>query len=61
MKILKEKSRVYNGKPYFKYKVNIPSEELEKAGFKEGDELEAKVKSGEIKLKVIESFSHKKA
>ena len=51
MKVLKEKSRVYNGKPYYKYKVNIPAEDLEKAGFKEGDELEAEVKKGEIVLK----------
>jgi len=51
MKILKEKSREYNGKPYYKYKVNIPFEDLEKAGFKEGDELEAEVKKGEITLK----------
>ncbi len=50
MKVLKEKSREYNGKSYFKYKVNIPSEDLEKAGFKEGDELTAEVKKGEIKL-----------
>ncbi len=51
MKIIKEKSREYNGKPYFKYKVNLPSEDLEKAGFKEGDELESDISKGEIKLK----------
>jgi hypothetical protein len=51
MKILKEKSREYNGKPYFKYKINIPEKELEKAGFKEGDELEAEAKKGEIRLR----------
>ncbi|MCR4326994.1 MAG: AbrB/MazE/SpoVT family DNA-binding domain-containing protein [Nanoarchaeota archaeon] len=51
MKILKEKSREYKGKDYHKYKVNLPSGLIEEAGFKEGDELEAKAKKGEILLK----------
>lgn len=51
MKILREKSREYKGKPYFKHKVNIPNKILEKAQFKEGDELEGKAKKGEIRLK----------
>lgn len=50
MKILKEKSREYKGKPYYKHKVNLPEELLKKSGFKEGDELKAEVKKGEIKL-----------
>jgi len=51
MKVLKEKSREYNGKSYFKYKVNIPEEKIKEAGFEEGDELEVESKNGEIKLK----------
>ncbi|MBL7148405.1 MAG: hypothetical protein ISS82_06265 [Nanoarchaeota archaeon] len=51
MKILKEKSREYKGKKYFKYKVNLPEELLKDSGFKEGDELKAEAKKGEIKLK----------
>lgn len=51
MKVLKEKSREYKGRPYFKYKVNIPEKIIKKAGFKEGDELEAKAKKGEIRLR----------
>jgi hypothetical protein len=51
MKILKEKSREYNGKPYFKYKINIPEEKLKDAQFKEGDELEAKASKGKIELR----------
>ncbi|MFW5847127.1 MAG: hypothetical protein ACOCUU_03140 [Nanoarchaeota archaeon] len=54
MKILKEKSREYNGKPYYKYKVNIPEKELKKANIKEGDELyvsESNSKKGEILLR----------
>ncbi len=53
MKILKEKSREYNGKSYFKYKINLPKEEIEKANFKEGDELIAESKKGEIKLRKV--------
>lgn len=51
MKILKEKSREYNGKSYYKYKVNIPEKLLKKAGFKAGTELNAEAKKGEIKLR----------
>jgi bifunctional DNA-binding transcriptional regulator/antitoxin component of YhaV-PrlF toxin-antitoxin module len=51
MKIIKEKSRVYNGKPYFKYKINLPEEVLKEAGLKEGDEVDAKVERGEVRLK----------
>ncbi len=51
MKILKEKSREYNGKSYYKYKVNIPEKILKKSGFKAGDELKADAKKGGIKLR----------
>ena len=51
MKILQEKSREYNGKPYFKFKINLPEDLLEKSGFQPGDELEAEAKKGEIKLR----------
>jgi len=51
MKILKEKSREYKGKPYYKYKVNIPGKILKESGFKEGDELQVKAKKGEVKLR----------
>ena len=51
MKILKEKSREYKGQSYYKYKINIPEIVLDKAGFKEGDELEANSEDGKIILK----------
>ena len=51
MKIEKVKSREYKNKAYYKYRIIIPSEILKKSGFKEGDELEAEAKKGEIKLK----------
>lgn len=50
MKVLKEKSREYKGKSYFKYKVNIPESALEKAGIKEGDELKIKTEKYKIVL-----------
>ena len=51
MKILKEKSREYKGKAYHKYKINIPEKLIKKADFKEGDELEAEAKKGEVRLR----------
>ena len=51
MKILKEKSREYKGKPYYKYKVNLPEETLKEAGFKEGDELETETSENKILLR----------
>jgi len=51
MKIQKQLSKKRGNKVYHKYILNLPSELLEKSGFKEGDELEAEAKKGEIKLK----------
>ena len=53
MKVLKEKSREYNGKEYYRYRINIPEEIIKEAGIIEGDNLEATTKKGEIKLKKI--------
>ena len=58
MKIIKEKSREYKGKPYFKYKINLPEESLKDAGFKEGEELESTISKGEIKLRKKKSSSY---
>jgi len=52
MKIEKVKSRKYNDKQYHKFRIIIPNNIMEKAGFKEGDELEADVKKGEVKLRI---------
>ena len=52
MKLQKRFLRKYNNKDYFKYMINLPPEVIEKAGFKEGDELEAvDVKKGELRLR----------
>jgi hypothetical protein len=51
MKILKERSREYNGKSYYKYKINLSSSIVRDADLKEGDELEYSIKDKVIKLK----------
>ena len=50
MKVMRVKSREYKGKKYYKYRINLPKEALKDAGFKEGDELKAVVKKGEMRL-----------
>ena len=50
MKIIKEKSRTYKGKSYFKYKVNIPEVALVSAGMREGNELDVSFEKGKITL-----------
>ena len=49
MKLQKHKTR--KDKNYFKYVMVLPEEVVKKAGLKEGDELEAEAKKGEIKLR----------
>ena len=51
MRILKEKSREYNGKAYYKYKVNLPEKVIKEAGFEEGDDLKVEVRKGEVRLR----------
>jgi len=51
MKIQKQLSKKRSDKKYYKSVLNLPSELLKKAGFKEGDELEAEAKKGEIRLR----------
>ena len=51
MKLQKHKSRKgRNGEDYYKYEVILPKEAVQDAGFKEGDELKAVVKKGEVRL-----------
>jgi len=53
MKLQKHPSRkAENGEDYFKWEVILPKEAVEKAQFKEGDELEASAKKREIKLRM---------
>lgn len=51
MKLQKHLSKKRGKKIYHKYVVVIPKEKIRKAEFKEGDELKAEAKKGEIKLR----------
>lgn len=51
MKIQKQLSKKRENKKYYRYVINIPSEILKEAGFKESDELKAEAKKGEVRLK----------
>ena len=51
MKIQKQLSKKRGDKRYYRYVINIPEEILKKSGFKEGDELKAEVKKGEMRLR----------
>ncbi len=53
MKLQKHPSRkAKKGEDYFKYEVILPKEAVETSGFKEGDELSAEAKKGEIRLRL---------
>lgn len=49
MKLQKHKTR--KNEDYYKYVVVIPEDIIKDSGLKEGDELEAEAKKGEIKLR----------
>lgn len=51
MKIIKERSRVYKGQAYYKYKINLPEMIMVKSGLKAGDELEVDIKQEGVLLK----------
>ena len=51
MKLQKQLSKRSPKKDYHKYVVVLPSKAVKEAGFKEGDELEAVPKKGEVRLK----------
>jgi predicted molibdopterin-dependent oxidoreductase YjgC len=51
MKIQKQLSKKRGDKVYYKYVVNISPKLIEKSQLKEGDEIYAEAKKGEIKLK----------
>ncbi len=51
MKLQRQLSKKRGNKIYHKYVIVLKDELIEGAGFKEGDELEADVKKGEIRLR----------
>jgi formylmethanofuran dehydrogenase subunit D len=52
MRLQKQLSRVHKDKAYPKYTIVIPPKEVEKLGWKEGDEIEPNSKNGELILKL---------
>ena len=48
MKLMRQKSREYNGKEYYKYSVIIPSRIVEKLGWKTGQKLKAEAERGKL-------------
>jgi antitoxin component of MazEF toxin-antitoxin module len=52
MKLQKHLSRkAKSGESYYKYEIVLPESIVQEAGFKEGDELEADAKKGEIRMR----------
>jgi len=51
MKLQKQSVGKVGDREYYKYVVIIPEDKIKESGFKEGDELEAEAKNGEIKLR----------
>lgn len=49
MKLQKHKTR--KDEEYYKYVIVLPEDIIKDSGFKEGDELDAEAKKGEIKLR----------
>ncbi|MBD3252295.1 hypothetical protein GF386_01015 [Candidatus Pacearchaeota archaeon] len=53
MKLQKILSRRYKGKNYHKYIIVIPEDEINKAKFKQGDELKIESKKGEVRIRKV--------
>lgn len=51
MQLQKQLSRKHKDKEYPKYTVVIPPKEIEKLGWKEGDELEPEIKDSKLIIK----------
>jgi len=52
MKLQKQSVGKVGGKEYHKFVIVVPNDLVEKAGLKEGQELEGEAKEGEIKVRV---------
>jgi bifunctional DNA-binding transcriptional regulator/antitoxin component of YhaV-PrlF toxin-antitoxin module len=48
MKLQKQKTRELKGKEYFRYAVVIPQADIEKLGWKDGEELEPKTQGQKL-------------
>jgi bifunctional DNA-binding transcriptional regulator/antitoxin component of YhaV-PrlF toxin-antitoxin module len=52
MQLQKQLSRVHKDKTYPKYTIVVPPKEIEKLGWREGDELEPEIKDGELVIRL---------
>ena len=52
MQLQKQLSRKYKGKEYAKYTIVISPSDIQKLGWKEGDELETEIKDGSIVVRL---------
>jgi bifunctional DNA-binding transcriptional regulator/antitoxin component of YhaV-PrlF toxin-antitoxin module len=51
VRLQKQKTRVVNGKKYYRWSVVIPPKRVEELGWNEGTELESKTKKGRLILR----------
>jgi bifunctional DNA-binding transcriptional regulator/antitoxin component of YhaV-PrlF toxin-antitoxin module len=54
MHLQKQLSRKHKNKEYPKYTIVVPPKEIEKLGWKEGDELESELKDGKLIIKLTD-------
>lgn len=52
MRLLKQKSREYEGKHYYKHWIVLPNKVIQKLEWKEGQELEAKIKGHKLIIEI---------
>ena len=53
MKLQKRLSRKYKNRAYHKYLVNIPEDDIYKAGLREGDDLKVSIKKNKLILEKV--------
>jgi len=51
VRLQKQKTRVVNGKEYFRWSVVIPPKRVAELGWNEGTELESRIKKGRLVLR----------
>jgi formylmethanofuran dehydrogenase subunit D len=57
VKLQRQKTRVVNGKEYFRWTVIIPPKRIDELGWNEGTQLESKTKKGRLVLKRVKTQS----
>ena len=57
VRLQKQKTRVVNGKEYFRWTVVIPPKKIDELGWNDGTELESKTKKGRLILRLAKAKS----